>query len=369
MLSYSSLLDFSNVAVAISHLFNLLLMKKTLILTVCLSLFFCVQAQVALDSLHHAYRAGDAIIKQPVSYPLPGIRGEGLTWDFSRLPAAGNDYLLQYFYRHPGDTLTVGREHDTRYLYRVSEEGIRLHGYANRRVEMSFEDSEPILPFPLHYGDTLSSPFSGSGRYFSEHPLTASGRTAIAADATGRLITPGKDTLDHTLRVSRIRYYDDIGSPEGVMRLETYSWYAPGYRYPIMEGIRSLVIRYGEEKESFALGFYFPPAGIEALSDDPHNTAVRDSLNSGRGIILSCAIHPNPVDTECLLRFELSEAATVRILLSDMMGNTLQTVESSIRLEAGVHEKRIPVYALTRGHYALSVHADGSLRNVVLIKQ
>lgn len=347
-------------------------MKNLLLPPLLLSLIVPLvsYSQIALDSGLHGLRAGDRLIKQEVSYGDPGLPGENLTWDFSNLSVIEEDYLLIYFYPSEEDTSTLtGWEHQTRYRYVPDGNLLFMAGYENRRVAMEFREPELYLSFPFQYGDTLSRAFSGSGKFFQEHELVASGRTYLSADASGKLVTPANDTLFNVLRVKRSRVYEDVGVPDALMRLDTYLWYAPGYRYPVFESIRSVVITSGEEKEDFSKSFFFPLAGIESLADDPENEAIREEQKEDTGILLSCEVNPNPVEDFSFLRFELSEAARVTIRLCDVVGNPVALIGSEERLEEGSHEKRLSMSGLRRGNYILHIRANEYVKHLVIIKK
>lgn len=335
----------------------------------CLFFFTSVFSQLILDSSHHRFRAGDWLIKQQVSYADPGIPGRGLLWDFSSLETVDEDYGLLYYHPSQEDTLTiVGREHDTSYCYQLGGEFISLKSYSNRKVKMEMLENDLFLYFPLQYGDTLSRAFSGQGAYFREHPIVASGRTYLTADATGCLITPAGDTLQNVLRVSRQRIYDNTEVEGTLMKLEAYSWYAPGYRYPIFESYRSLVLQNDEEHIDFVRSFYYPPAAMESLANDPENEVLREKEKQDTDILLYCGVAPNPVSDYCNLTFELSSSARVTIQICDVMGNLISSLCSQQVFPMGFNEKSLPVTGLRPGNYVLHIQAEAYVKRLVLIK-
>lgn len=329
---------------------------------------FFLSAQPALQAGLNRYRAGDKLIKQQMSYANPGPDGKNVTWDYSNLSTVGDAYPVLYFY--DADTLSLtGWEHETHYRYSYREESLFLEGYNNRRMELAFNEPEIQLYFPLLYGDSLSRPFSGEGLYFREHAMVAAGRTTLTADGMGTLITPGRDTLSSVLRIKRIREYEDIGVEGALMRLETYLWYAKGYRYPVFESIRSLVIKEGEETEDLLTSFYYPPSAMQALAEDPENETLREEMLQDSNIFLSCEASPNPVEDTAVLRFELSVAARISAQLCDIVGNPVAGVIPGENLNEGIHERAFSMAGLRRGHYLLHLTANQYVKNLVVIKK
>ncbi|MDR1121950.1 MAG: T9SS type A sorting domain-containing protein [Dysgonamonadaceae bacterium] len=343
---------------------------KALCLSVIIFLSICnLYSQEALQYHLNGYRPGDKIIKQQMTGIFPGASGRNFIWDFTQADIMDDYYPLIYFRINKGDTIHLGSwEHRTRYLFEQQEQSIWMTGYKNTSAEMAFELPELQMHFPLSYGDTLSAPFHGSGLYYQSTEMTASGRTYIHADATGTLITPGNDTLRNVLRVKRTREYDNIGIEGATMRLETYNWYAPGYRYPIFEVIRSFSMLEGEESEDFSTAFYFPIIAIESLAEDTANEAIREQAQQDRGILLYCQTHPNPVETDCHISFELSTQASVSIRLCNILGLPISSIRQEI-LPAGLHERSISMNGLQQGNYLLYIQADNYVKKQVVIKK
>lgn len=327
-------------------------------------------AQESIQMHLNGYRAGDRIIKQQMEPASPGAEGRDVIWDFSGLTTVDENYPLFFYRELEEDTARiVGREHETRYIYEQKDNSIRLTGYDNRFVEMNFELPEVHLRFPFYFGDTLHSTFSGKGLYYQDSEMVAAGRTYVKADAVGTLITPGADTLTNVLRIKRIRIYDDIGVENAGMRLETYAWYAPGYRYPVFETVRSSVKKNNSEIDDYSVSFYFPPAALEDLAEDPENERIREAAKEDRGILIACRVSPTLVDNECSLFFELSKNAAVTIRLCDIIGNPVSAVMQQTFLPAGEYEKQIPMTGLKSGYYILNIQTDNYKTNMILIKK
>jgi len=343
-------------------------MMKNIILFI-LSIFCLASVRGQLRSELNLSRPGDQIIKQQVEYIHTGPNGRDVVWDFSKVNIVNAEYPL-IFYRKDANDLTqiIGWEHETQYAYSQEDDHIFLTSYNNKSVEMSFELPELHMRFPLHYGDTLNSQFSGKGRYFRDFEIVSSGKTTIEADASGILIIPGNDTLSNVLRVKRVREYENIGVTGTRMILETYNWYAPGYRYPVFETVKSFVIEGNIKKEDYSTAFYFPLSGLEALID-PDNEAIREESKQDRNILLSCYVAPTLVDSECTLFFELSVNALINIKLCDIMGNTVSLHRHQLQLSAGKHEEKILMIGLRKGYYVVHISANNYTTNQIIMKK
>jgi hypothetical protein len=349
-------------------------MKKMKNLKLLYVLSFCFPTSLFSQTTDvttlNRFRAGDEIIKQQMEYVSPGAAGRDIVWDFSRLNTIDDYYSLIYYNPTEEDTAhIVGWEHQTQYFYEQRNDSILMTGYNNRSVEMTFVYPELQMRFPLHYGDTLSAAFHGNGLYFQEMEMIASGRTHIKADATGTLIVPGQDTLKNVVRVKRLRVYDNIGVENASMRLETYNWYAPGYRYPVFESVRSTIITENVEKTDYSTAFYFPIAHMESLADDPENEAIRENIKQDQGVLLSCHVAPNPVDSNCTLSFELSVNAQVSIRLCNIVGFPISVAQQQQILPAGQHEKNISMSGLQKGNYVLYIQTNNYVTKQIVIKK
>ena len=109
---------------------------------------------------------------------------------------------------------------------------------------------KPLLRmhYPLEYGDTISRPFKGYGKYCGDHYFKEQGLSTVISDATGSLVVGENDTIHNVLRVYTLKSYSlcmdlnaaalDTASLRQVIE-ERYEWYASGCRYPVLETITS----------------------------------------------------------------------------------------------------------------------------------
>lgn len=325
--------------------------------------------QGSISQKRNFFRHGDRIIKQQVEYVDPGRSGKQIIWDFSRLNTINEKYKLVYFHPDKEDTTRfVGMEHQTRYRYELKRDTLWMTGYANRLTEMNYDSAEAQLRFPFRYGDSLRTIFSGKGLYCQKVDLIAKGETTATVDAQGMLITPENDTLKNVLRVHRLRNYTEIDVDSARMRLETYSWYALGYRYPVFETVKSWVIKGDSTMEHFGTSFYFPIKNLAELAEDPTNEAIRNNEANANNVLLRCTTWPNPVENDLTVNYELSQDARVSFRLCDVSGRPWVSLPEKV-LSAGNQQELIPMSGLPGGDYALYVTVDGYVKRVKVIKR
>jgi len=238
-------------------------MKTQKLLWIALFAATAAQAQTLRRELNLP-RLGDVIYKQQVEWKDPGRSGKDVIWDFGRLKQTAPQYRLQYSappVRRNGtivlgkDTfapdalaaqeLIVGREHQTMYFYRLKDGILSCLGYQNNTDRMCHLPDLPMVKFPMAYGDSLSQTVRSEDLYAGQVPILTHGDISIVADACGTLILPTGDTLHQALRIHSVQSIvaDTVAEMDSLCvqtRIETYRWYARGYRYPLFETIRTV---------------------------------------------------------------------------------------------------------------------------------
>ena len=62
--------------------------------------------------------------------------------------------------------------------------------------------------------------------------------------------------------------------------VDTYKWYAAGYRYPIFETVTTGNLRDNGKLPYFSTAFYYPPTDHEYLDNDEENKKIQERLRS-----------------------------------------------------------------------------------------
>lgn len=332
--------------------------------------FFSALSSIRYDLNH--FRAGDHYTRQEMEYVQPGDTGINVLWNFQQLDVINEKHPVYTFLKTREDTCRfVVMEHLTRYHYLYREDTLWLTGFENKTVKMDFFGHEARLRFPFHYGDSLCSPFYGTGIYCQKIPLVAKGRTSVKADATGTLITPENDTLHHVIRVKQQRSYTETGHDSVNLKMETYSWYARGYRYPIFETVTITERHIDSTEVGFKNSFYYPLPDMELIPEDILNEQLRQEdvpADSTEQVILNCVTFPNPVRNTLGIRYYLSKEVSVSYRICDMNGFPVIFLSEG-RLSQGDHQHIISMSQCLPGDYILYILVDQKVFTKTIIKQ
>lgn len=344
---------------------------------------FTTLAQHALQSQLNMLRPGDELIKYQVSYKDPGRSGENVLWDFSRLKEENDSYQLKYTAQ---DSLIVGTEHRTRYYYALSNDSLLCRGYENQTTLMENKRPELLLRFPVRYQDRTKNYYYGQGKYCDRLDISVMGTVESHADAYGMILLPNGDTLRHVSRVKTVKQIAEETKPHSfsidkekqvetissdsidyrlekdsvLLSVETYRWYAKGYRYPVFETVKSLVNKRGKESKYFDVAFFYPPQDHYYLEEDEANQAILAEMqqdvspddNPWHGLTYN--FHPNPVVSELNVEMYLPRSASVRMQISERSGKVVMEERWGVMSE-GVFSRRVMMGYVPRGEYVVSI--------------
>jgi len=255
-------------------------MKKELLTAFLLCAVMGLYAQV--NRKHNAIRPGDEIIKQQVEYKDPGRSGENVIWNFSKLKPVNEEYALTYsaplllrdsIYIMGKDTipkeeinegdLIIGKEHYTRYFYRIKNDTLLCLGHQNSLNRIYHNQPYIVIPYPFDYTQKTSKDYSTEGLYSSKERISTQGNIQVQCDAYGMMVLPSGDTLHHVLRTKALQVIKEADSLRMTldnplnMEVETYRWYVKGYRYPVFETVRSFEISDTTRNETFNTAFFY----------------------------------------------------------------------------------------------------------------
>jgi hypothetical protein len=375
---------------------EVLKVTKGVFLFILLVISSGLSAQHSLQSGLNFPRPDDEITKQQVEYKQPGQSGENVVWNFGQLISVADGYTLDYF--SVGDTAVVGIEHHTRYYYSLDGDSLLCHGYENSTTQMINERAEVLLRFPVQYGDSIFGYYNGNGAYCDRLAIGAMGTVFSKADAYGRMIIPGGDTLNHVLRVHTVKkiasssaplvfYGEDepetfvtndsidyrLANDTVMLEVETYRWYVEGYRYPVFETVKSIMDKQGQEQEYFATAFFYPPQEHYYLETDPENQAIIEAQNNKveASPLLATTFNafPNPATSTLNVEIVLPIEATIRIQVRSVAGEVLYINQDKGKCATGSHSFTLDVASLPLGYYLLNVWADDYSFSDTILKQ
>jgi hypothetical protein len=346
------------------------------------------------------FRTDDVIIKQQVCYKDPGRTGSNVLWDFSQLDIVNDEY--EVFYSTGNDTTIYGIEHSTKYHYALQNDWLFLWGFENETTKLRNKQPEVLLKFPFNYGDTVGSYFYGHGKYGNRLELDAMGTIETIADSYGMMILPSKDTLKQVLRTRTIKYISEeckpisleyyekdttafyvpsdsidycLANDSVLFVVETFRWYAKGYRYPVFETVKSWEQHYNStDYEFLATAFFFPPQEHYYLDDDEENLALLEEENENNIAVdpwegLAYNIYPNPVKTEPLeVEIYLPVSANIRVQLRNNMGLIVLNVDKGYYPEGTCHFQ-LNTLGLSIENYILDIWLNEKLINEIIMKR
>lgn len=350
-------------------------------------------------------RSGDRFIKQEAPYRSPGAAGEEAVWDFRSLAADDTESPVSYF-ETPQSPLS-GVENRSVQTYRISGDTLLLDVDEDPQTFIRLEKPEEVMVFPVRFGEERRGHFYGKGKYCERLELDVAGLNYTLADGFGTLILPGNDTIRDAVRVYTAKATSvyshsitpefEIDSPretpltyeEVLARLEqdsarmiteSYRWYAPGNRYPVLEIVRKGLETNGEVAVLTEKSYIFHPLDQQWLPEDEANRTVLEkqrALDPSRGTItgnetpdVSLAgirTYPNPVHHELSIALQPEQAGQVQVSLYSLQGQ--RVLHQVFQVESGSHVETLEMGSLPRGSYMLVVQAGDKSERKVIVKQ
>lgn len=339
-------------------------MKNILFPSVLLFMAVSLFAQTSLTHKNNAVISGDSCVYREIQFVDPGNAGSNQIWDYSKIQFTGTS--LVSFIQPASSQKIAGVENynillkESGYDYFLNSFENRLEelGYVNKDKNMTLVYSDPVIKmkYPFFYGDQYIDPFSGVAYYNGKSRIDLSGNYTVVADAYGTLILPDL-VIKNTLRVKIIKKGLQIGicgSTE--TNIIKYCWYAPGYRYPVLN-ISIVENRYsGEAPEISKTAF----VNTQQHND---NSTIAGSNDPGPQIEksdVSVILFPNPFDVKLTYNYFLRKQLHVSIELYDMSGKfSLRLLKNQIQSE-GLHTGELDgfTYGLTPGVYYIRFTFD-----------
>lgn len=369
-------------------------------------------AQDRLDKEYNMFRDKDVIIKQQVKYKHPGRAGTNVLWDFSKQDAVNEKYKVSYA-QSDSDSIITGCEHRTLYHYLLKNDSLYSLGYENPTTLMQYQKPELLLTFSFSYQKRVEGYFYGNGSYCQRLDMTAQGKTTTWGDAHGMIILPGGDTLQHVLRVRSLKKIaekvvlhvqkDSVGYPtisldsidyhlnndSVYMQVETYRWYADGYRYPIFETVESVTFKDNKPLKHFSTAFLYTPEKHSYLNDDPKNLARLEEIEkadknshdkpSGGNNSYPNGNNPDNVPiyynayitnggNKIFIEYNLTQTAEVTIALYDMQGRLLVSYPKTTH-PSGFYQEAISLDSFQLGGYLLRIVVNDHVYGEKIMKQ
>lgn len=339
-------------------------MKNLILTSVLMLLTIGLLAQTSLTYDNNALRKGDSFTFRAIQSPDPGNAGSNQIWDFSLIQYTDKD-MVSTLQDAPIPKMTaVGdynlslSENGYDYFINSSENKLEELGYMNAEKKITLIYSDPVIKmkYPFSYGDQFTDHFIGIANYNETYTIDFFGDCQVSADAFGTLILPDK-ILDNTLRVKSVKKGLQInmcGTAD--VNIVRYSWYAKGYRYPVLS------ISTTENKFNTGATEIIKTAFTNTQQPNEKSTVATSNIpdklieNADVKVVLS----PNPFSDKLIFNYILPTQLPVSIELYDMAGkHSGWLVENQLQPE-GLHtgELDAATYGLKQGVYFMRFAFD-----------
>ena len=271
-------------------------------------LFACIPSHAQIASETNSFRKGDKVERQQVAYMPLEENDPNAVWDLNGMVVMSNTSM-----RFIGEEADSSRQviciaQSRRMPYTLSGDSLLIDGYEDYTTRMNYDLKEAWLQFPMYYGQSLSGFFSGRGYYCDKVFVRELGSYATQADATGMLILPDGDTLQHVLRLTTERIVSTVMQPLDSVRSNhgdsiiidspdsiaarmirdgqrllyvIRRWYAAGYRYPILEDVSVCRAEDHTRAPIYTDAYYCPTEAQKQLPTDDVNLRIREAIARG----------------------------------------------------------------------------------------
>ncbi len=325
-------------------------------------------SQCVLSYQNNSLVKEDVILSKDMQYMDPGSAGLNQIWDFSKISFIGTDNTNQIL-STPKATLEGvseynvlmndgGREY---YMYSTAS-GLIEKGYTSTDVTMVYSDPVLKMIYPFAYGENFTDKYVGSAMFMGTSKIDVSGDLTVTADAIGTLILPGL-MLANTLRVKTEKTGIEVGPcSSNVTHILRYSWYAPGYRYPVLV-IATTELRTNTKEPVITKTAVLNVQG--AVNNENLTSIANPDAQAMSDIEVS--VYPNPFSDIFSFHYFLREQTPVKIALFDVMGKFIRQIQQQEVQAEGIHTGTINAgnLSLNPGMYYLKF----TFENKVIVKK
>lgn len=342
-----------------------------------------------ITKTHNLPQNGDNFTKTRMSFVAPGDSGKNVVWDFSQAQVV--DGNSKVFYSVIDDSLINTTEYGTRYDFRLRGDTLLWRGYENRSTFMRDSNAAIELIYPMRYGDKATKPYCFHGEYSRTMAVRINGSSTVLCDGEGVIYLPDGDTITDVVRVRRIcnstinmmRKEDDttrvMNVADTTMRRieERYTWYARGYRYPIVETIINTNFYKGRETGKQGATFVCYPSEQAYKNNDKENQAVRQQTKSNKGLGMFQISSQSNGDADSSNISSIESSFVNNDIEISYKDNTLKITFSAQTVNAGgvdyvlcdvlgrvfasgnTNNPEIEINELPQGDYILSINNNG----------
>lgn len=342
--------------------------RRVVIIILSILVVNIVACAYYLNREYNIPRNGDILkAEELVRVPVTTI-GNDVAWDFSDLNVVCSDIYIRYVKLN--DSVMVRCKGKEMSYYTISGDSVSQTEYCTPDKRLEMIRPELLAVYPMGYTSCAADFFYSEGTVDGSHYMRQAGNSCTAIEAKGRLITPDCDSLRHVLLAHRYRvgttYISNdftksfqfcrdslMLSNESISKcvsgdsithsIDTYSWYAQGYRYPVIEQNIVKTFYNRVQVDSVIQTLYFSPRMQEEdLAEDELNDSLRianrnepweynrpvDNRNVGYqgenlGFLTQrnvCNLSPILVDNSTTLFYNCESSTTIEVRIYNMGG-------------------------------------------------
>ncbi|MEI6139129.1 MAG: T9SS type A sorting domain-containing protein [Mariniphaga sp.] len=322
-------------------------MKKLFTLSLLVVLSIGLFAQTSLTYKNNGLAIGDSNTFQEIQYLDPGNTGTGQTWDFTNLIYTGKSPVSSILIPPVqkltgiGSTNILLNDNGYDYFMKSSENQLEELGYVNKELKINLVYSDPVIKmkYPFNYGSMFNDHFIGVAFANDSNRIDFFGDCFVSADACGALILPDR-IIENALRVKSVKKGIQINMCGKVdINIVRYSWYADGYRYPIVTTNMIETSYYNAAptftKSSFINTQQWIEKGANIGMGFPGKIIGSESLIDNRAITVT--LSPNPFQERLTYSFTLDKPMSVSVELFDLSGKHIAWHEKKQLKANGLH--------------------------------
>lgn len=320
----------------------------------------CV-AQTSLNSRDYGIREGDIVHYSEFQDSDEGLYGTNMIWNFNCLKTTSHGNYA-FFPAIDGHTKCVDSQ--KLYSFLPAKDSVLLLAVEDPLNKISYESPITLLTFPLQYGQTNSTSFSGKGQHCNRIPIKEHGFSQTTFDAYGTIILPDNDTIRNVMRVhNNLSSYLDVykhsnDSLTFHKEEDRFLWFARGYRHPVFEIHRCTYKYEGEVVYKYGISRQLENICTNDSNDNLCIEPIKQSeQNTGKLLRHTVAVNGENLKVD----YTLSQDASLKFTLCDGSGIVFNA--KSINGIAGNGQATISLQGLRHGQYVLYINADGIVSN------
>ena len=333
-------------------------------------------AQTTLSYQHNSLRSVDCNTYQEIQFVDPGASGPNQVWDFSKIVPTGKNQCSSIMAATMLKMSGVGPynlllgDSGNEYMMNSAENRLEELGYVNSEQKLILIYTDPVvkMKYPFSFGNSYTDHFIGEAITNGTGKIDFTGDITVSADASGTLMLPDR-VINGALRVKSVKEGQQInlcGTSD--VHIVKYSWYATGYRYPLLN--LSVV----EVRTNGGVPVLTRSASYNSLQFYEKSAVLGSNAKSANAPLakseVKVVISPNPFTDQLVYSYVLTEPLNVTIDLYDMAGKSYGRLLSNQLQEDGMHNGELVAarYDLTPGVYFMRFTFDKQIAIYRVVK-